>query len=116
MDIWSLFLMSAIVPDRVRAWFDGWKSRIQWDGDRAWVEIPPRETKGELSSTPLATAWAFCLAKELGETDLAIALSRTLEADVEAGFVLDPLLSGLFLLGDTLREGAFRDLVARPAA
>ena len=116
MDIWSLFLMSAIVPERVRAWFDGWKSRIQWDGDRAWVEIPPRETKGELSSKPLATAWAFCLAKELGETDLAIALSRTLEADVEAGFVLDPLLSGLFLLGDTLREGAFRDLVARPAA
>jgi hypothetical protein len=111
MDIWALFLMSAVVPDRVRTWFGDWQSRIRRDEDRAWVEIPSRETKGELSSTPLATAWAFCLAKELGQTPLALALGRTLELEIAEGFKLDPLLSGLYLLGDTLREGAFRDLV-----
>jgi hypothetical protein len=111
MDIWSLFLMSAVVPDRVRAWFDRWKSRIQHEEGRAWVEIPQRETKGELSSTPLATGWAFCLAKELGDAPLASALGRTLELEIAEGFELDPLLSGLYLLGATLRKGAFRDMV-----
>jgi hypothetical protein len=113
MDIWSLFLMSAVVPERVRDWFSGWKSRIAHDNDSAWIEIPQRETKGELSSTALATGWAFCLAKELGETELALSLRRTLDRDIATGFVLDPLMSGLYLLGETLRPGAFHDLVIR---
>jgi hypothetical protein len=113
MDIWSLFLMSAVVPEHVRSWFTIWKSRIVHDDGGARVEISQREAKGELSSTVLATAWAFCLAKELGDTELALSLRRTLDGDITTGFVLDPLLSGLYLLGEALHPGAFRDLVIR---
>jgi adenosine deaminase len=37
----------------------------------AFLDIPASDRKAETSSTALATAWAFCLAKEIGEVDLA---------------------------------------------
>jgi len=110
-DIWSLFLMSGVVPDKVRGWFDKWRDNVAVDNGRAWVEIAPSETRGEFSSTLLATAWAFALARELGQVDLAAALCATLESGLGEGFALDPLLSGLYLLGEALRPGAFRTLV-----
>jgi len=110
-DIWSLFLTSAVTPDKVRCWFDKWRNNIAIDDERAWVEIAPSETKAEFSSTLLATAWAFALARELGQVDLAAALCTTLQSGLRQGFVLDPLLSGLCLLGEVLRPGAFRALV-----
>jgi hypothetical protein len=73
--------------------------------------IDADESKAESSSTLLATAWTFCLARELGESELAEALRTTLLVEVEAGFELDPLLSGLYLLGDSLQPGSFRLLV-----
>lgn len=111
MDIWSLFLMSGVIPDRVREWFEGWQGNITRASGRASVEIALSDTEAEASSTALATAWAFCLAKELGFGDLAESLQMTLDRDVVAGFTLDPLLSGLYLLGESLEPGAFRRLV-----
>jgi hypothetical protein len=111
IDIWTLFLMSAVIPDRVRLWFADWRSNILHTADGACVAIDAEESKAESSSTSLATAWTFCLARELGESELADALRATLLAEVEAGFELDPLLSGLYLLGDSLQPGAFRQLV-----
>jgi hypothetical protein len=103
--------MSAVIPDRVRMWFADWRRNILHTPDGARVLIDADESKAESSSTPLATAWAFCLARELGESGLAEALRTTLLAEVEAGFELDPLLSGLDLLGDSLQPESFRQLV-----
>ena len=111
IDIWTLFLMSAVIPDRVRPWFADWRKNIQHTPAGARVVIDADESNAESSSTSLATAWTFCLARELGEGELAEALRTTLLAEVEAGFELDPLLSGLYLLGDSLQPGSFRQLV-----
>ena len=111
VDIWTLFLMSAVVPEQVASWFAEWRKNIIHSDGRASVEIPSSDVAGESSSTQLATAWAFCLAQELGERELAERLRRTLQDDVESGFDLDPLLSGLYLLGASLEPGAFRQLV-----
>ena len=116
MDVWALFLMSGVVPERVRLWFERWKHNITIVDDTAHVGVPDAETKAELSSTPLATAWAFCLARELGEQALATSLRRTLDSHVVDGFVLDPLLSGLYLLGESLAPGAFHRLVVGDGA
>lgn len=62
IDIWTLFLMSAVVPEQVAIWFARWEQNITRANGRASVEIPTAETDTESSSTPLATAWAFCLA------------------------------------------------------
>jgi hypothetical protein len=110
-DIWSLFLMSGVVPDKVRSWFGRWQHNITVENERAWVEIAASETKGEFSSTLLATAWAFATAKELGERELANGLRATLDSGPSKDFVLDPLLSGLYLLGEVLQPGAFRRLI-----
>jgi hypothetical protein len=110
-DIWTLFLMSGIVPERVSAWFTAWRRNITEEGDAAYVGVRPRDTEIEFTSKELATAWAFCLAKELDEIRLAAALERTLRQDAATGFTLDPLLSGLYLLGHTLRPGDFHRLV-----
>lgn len=112
MDVWSLFLMSALVPEQVRQWFEKLKRRITHAGDVASLEVATREAKWELSSTELATVWTYCLARELNEQVLAAKLRASLAPQVTDGFALDPLLSGLFLLGDLLRPGGFRALVA----
>jgi hypothetical protein len=114
-DIWSLFLMSGVVPERVRGWFDKWRDNLTVDSGRAWVEIAPSETKAEFSSTLLATGWAFALAKELGQPDLAAALRATMESGLGEDVALEPLLSGLYLLGEVLRPGAFHALVVGTA-
>jgi hypothetical protein len=111
VDIWTLFLMSSVVPEQVAGWFAKWEKNIVHEHGRARVEIPTSEADGESSSTELATAWAFCLAQELGHEELAEGLHLTLEEKVESGFELDPLLSGLYLLGASLEPGAFRRLV-----
>jgi len=111
MDIWALFLMSAVIPERVRVWFERWHEHITDAHGRAAVEIAPADTAAEASSTLLATVWAFCLAQELGQGELAEALRNTLYTEVMTGFALDPLLSGLYLLGDVLQPGAFHHLV-----
>lgn len=111
MDIWALFLMSGVAPDRVRQWFNRWGNNITEAHGRAFVDIPSTDAVAEASSTLLATAWAFCLAKELGEVDLAESLRVTLEEEAVAGFELDPLLSGLYLLGQFLEAGSFYRLV-----
>lgn len=111
MDSWALFLMSAVIPDRVAAWFEQWQTNITRKDSRAYVEVSALDTDAEASSTLLATAWAFCLTKELGHFDLAGLLRNTLDQDVVTGFVLDPLLSGLHLLGELLEPGSFRRLV-----
>jgi len=110
MGIWALFLMSGVIPERVRAWFEHWHEHITYAHGRASVEIAPADTTAEASSTLLATAWAFCLAQELGQGDLAEALRNTLHTEVVTGFELDPLLSGLYLLGDLFQPGAFHRL------
>ena len=110
-DIWALFLMSGVVPDRVAGWFDAWQRNIVDDGERAFVRVADWEYEQEFSSNDLATAWAFCLARELGRTRLADRLRRYLAPRAERGFELDPYVSGLFLLGERLPAGGFRRLV-----
>ncbi len=111
-DIWALFLMSGVIPDRVSDWFERWQSNITYADDRAYVEVTPKDLEIEFSSVPLATAWAFCLAKELGQNERAELLRNSLKDQVVTGFELDPLLSGLYLLGEKLRPGAFYRLVS----
>lgn len=111
MDTWSMFLMSALVPDRVRVWFERLKAQLAHSGTAASLQVSTRESKSELSSTELATAWTYCLARELDDQTLATELRASLASQVVDGFALDPLLSGLFLLGDILEPGAFRALV-----
>ncbi len=60
-DIWSLFLMSAIVPDRVTDWFERWQRHIVHEHDVARVAVADWERDQEFSSDELATAWAYCL-------------------------------------------------------
>ncbi|MCG8691159.1 MAG: hypothetical protein MI806_08110 [Minwuiales bacterium] len=111
-DIWTFFLTSAVKPDRARDWFEQWQRNVTYEADRAYVAISAEDHAMEFSSDPLATAWAFCLSKELGQTSRARLFANTLRRHVAAGFELDPLLSGLYLLGERLEAGAFRRLVA----
>jgi len=76
------------------------------------VTLGPNWTRCIAACWTRAASWAFCLAKELGDADLAMSLRRTLDGGVLAGFDLDPLLSGLVLLGESLKPGSFRRLVA----
>ena len=110
-DIWALFLMSGVVPDRVSGWFERWQRNIVREGEHAFVRVAAWEAEQEFSSNELATAWAFCLAKELGQPDRARRLRRFLAPRVAAGFELDPYITGLFLLGERLEPGAFHRLV-----
>ena len=110
-DIWALFLMSGVVPRRVGDWFGRWQENIKQDSGRAYVEVTAKDAKTEFSSVLLATSWAFCLAKELGQPKLAGSLRNTLNDEAVKGFELDPLLSGLYMLGDLLQPGSFHRLV-----
>lgn len=110
-DIWALFLMSGIVPERVSVWFRRSQRNVVRDGDTAHVQVAAWEPEQEFSSDELASAWAFCLAKELGEPGLAARLQGYLGPKVLEGFELDPYISGVYLLGDRLEPGAFCRLI-----
>ncbi len=111
-DIWAMFLMSGVVPSRVSEWFERWQRNIVYNGKIGHVEVAAWEAEHEFSSSELATAWAFCLAKELGQDDRASKLRNSLSPKVLQGFELDPYISGLFLLGERLETGAFHNLVS----
>ena len=113
-DIWALFLMSGVERGRVSEWFENWQRNIRHDGGAARVEVAAWEPEAEFSSDDLATAWAFCLAKELGQDDKAGSLRAGLVPKVAKGFELDPYISGLFLLGERLEKGGFHELVNGP--
>jgi len=114
-DIWALFLMSAVIPEQVRSWFSCWQPNICTANGRSWVDASSEETEAEITSIPLATAWTAALARELGLNELGDSLRASLAAGVSDGFALDPLLSGLCLLGEVLQPGDFRRLVAGAA-
>jgi|GEM_PF-6574488 len=110
-DIWALFLMSGVWPEQVASWFAGWQRNLVHDGDATRVEVAAWEAENEFSCDALATAWAYCLAQELGQRDLAQRLRRALACGMAAGFDCDPYISGVVLLGEHLRAGAFRALI-----
>jgi hypothetical protein len=110
-DIWALFLMSGVVPERVSAWFESWQRNVVDAGEGAYVQVGAREPEEESSTNELATAWAYCLAKELGQTDRADRLRRYLSVKAQDGFAVDPYTTGLFLLGERLEAGAFFELI-----
>ncbi len=110
-DIWALFLMSGVVPERVSTWFESWQRNLVYREEDAYVQVGAREPEEENSTNELATAWAYCLAKELGQTDRAERLRRFLSPKVEKGFEVDPYTTGLFLLGERLEAGAFHRLI-----
>ncbi len=110
-DIWALFLMSGVVPERVSTWFESWQRNLVYREEDAYVQVGAREPEEENSTNELATAWAYCLAKELGQTDRAERLQRFLSPKVEEGFEVDPYTTGLFLLGERLEAGAFHRLI-----
>ena len=103
--------MSGTVPERVSAWFEKWQRNLVYEGDVAYVQVGDRESEEESSTNELATAWAYCLARELGQTDRAERLRRYLAPKVGAGFDVDPYITGLFLLGERLETGAFNRLI-----
>jgi linalool dehydratase/isomerase-like protein len=110
-DIWGLFLMSSVIPEQVSDWFDRWKPNIRLQGDQAVVPATEAEAVHEFSCEELATAWAYCLARELGRAQEVGLFRSRLHAGMISGFVQDPLISGLCLLGEVLEPGAFRRLV-----
>jgi len=114
-DIWALFLMSGVVPDKVEKWFQHWHQNITRIDGEAYIGVSAKEADSEFASNMLSSAWAYCLAKELGQMHLARELRYTLDPGALAGFELDPLISGLYLLGELLEPGAFHRLVTTKA-
>jgi hypothetical protein len=110
-DIWTLFLMSGVVPERVSAWFESWQRNLVIEGDVAYVQVDELEPEEESSTNELATAWAYCLAKELGQADRAEKLRRYLVPRAVKGFEIDPYTTGLFLMGEHLETGTFYELI-----
>ena len=110
-DIWALFLMSGIVPERVSGWFETWQRNLVFEGDVAHVQVDARAPEEESSTNELATSWAYCLAKELGQADRAEQLRRYLAPRAVKGFEIDPYTTGLFLMGEHLEKGAFYSLI-----
>ncbi len=114
-DIWTLFLMSGIVPERVSEWFESWQRNLVFEGDVAYVQVGELEPGEETSTNELATSWAYCLAKELGQADRAEQLRRYLAPRAVRGFEIDPFTTGLFLMGEHLENGAFYGLINSPS-
>ena len=106
-DIWALFLMSGIVPERVSGWFETWQRNLVFEGDVAHVQVEAGAPEEESSTNELATSWAYCLAKELGQTDRAQQLRRYLAPRAVKGFEIEPYASGLFLMGEHLEKAPF---------
>ena len=111
MDAWSLFLMSGIAPDAVKGWFERWRHYIQHENDCAWIPIPEEQAASELASIEWATAWAMCLAAELGEAEAFRTFDNFMAPMAVTGFRVDPYLSGLYALAHELRTGSFYRLV-----
>lgn len=111
-DIWALFLMSGAAPDLVDGWFERWIPNIAESAGTAHVEVAPWEAEIEFSSNEIASAWAYCLARELGRDTLAAKLRAYLVPYAVDGVDVDPYFSGLFLLGERLERGAFRRLAS----
>ncbi len=110
-DIWILFVMSGIAPDRVSDWFEDWQRNLVFQDDLAYVQVGDSEVASESSTIEHATAWAYCLARELGQTNRAEKMRRFLAPRAEKGFDTDPFTTGLFLLGERLGKGAFYKLI-----
>ena len=110
-DIWALFLMSGIVPARVCDWFERWQRNLVYEGDVAYVQVEELAPEEESSTNELATSWAYCLAKEFGQADLAEQLRRYLAPRAVKGFEIDPYTTALFLMGERLEKGTFYSLV-----
>ncbi len=110
-DIRILFLMSGIVPERVSDWFESWQRNLVFEEDFAFVQVGEREAEEDSSTNEHATAWAYCLARELGQTDRAEKMRRFLVPRAEKGFDTDPFTTGLFLLGERLEKGTFYELI-----
>ncbi len=115
-DFWALFLMSAVVPNRVAEWFERAQRNVVDDGWSAHVQVAAWEAESEFSCDALATAWAFCLAKELGQAERATRFQCYLRSKVAGGFNLEPYISGLYLLGERLEQGSFQELVVGQTA
>ncbi len=103
--------MGGIVPERVSDWFESWQRHVIYEGDVAYVQVGEREAVEESSTNELATAWAYCLAKELGQKDRAEQLRRFLAPRAVNGFEIDPYTTGLFLMGEHLKKGTFYSLI-----
>ncbi len=99
------------MPERVSGWFETWQRHLVFEGDVAYVQVGEREAEEESSTNELATAWAYCLAKELGQADRAGQLRRYLSPKVGEGFAVDPYTTALFLLGERLETGASHRLI-----
>jgi len=110
-DIWALSLMSGIVPERVSDWFESWQRNLVYEEDVAYVQVDALEPEEESSTNELATSWAYCLAKELGQADRAEKLRRYLVPRAVKGFEIEPFTTGLFLMGEHLETGAFYELI-----
>ena len=110
-DIWALFPMSDVIPERVSEWFGIWQRNLVFEEEIAYAQVGDREPEEESSTNELATAWAYCLAKELGQDDLAEKLRRYLAPRAIKGFEIDPYTTGLFLMGEHLEKGAFYSLI-----
>ena len=110
-DIWALFNMSGVVPERVSTWFESWQRNLVYEGESAHVQVGALEPEEENSTNELATAWAYCLAKELGQADRAEQLRRYLAPRAVKGFEIDPYTTGLFLMGEHLETGTFFELI-----
>ncbi len=110
-DIWALFLMSGIAPEHAAGWFEAWQRNLELAADTAWVEVGDGAREQESSTSEIATAWAYCTAKELGEDALAVKLRRYLAPRAVAGFEIDPYTTSLFLLGERLNKGLFGSLI-----
>ena len=57
-DIWTLFLMSGVVPERVSVWFEIWQRNLVHLGEHSCVQVDLLEPEEESSTNELATAWA----------------------------------------------------------
>lgn len=111
LDAWCLFLTSATAPELAREWFNSWHHHIGREHGRAWLLVSPGQHRAEVATTDLATAWAFCVSKELGEIVLADELDTYLRPGAEAGFPVDPYTSGLVALGHELSPGGFHRMI-----
>lgn len=99
------------MPERVSEWFESWQRNVVFEGDVAYVQVDELELEEESSTNEIATSWAYCLARELGQTDRAEQLRRYLAARAVKGFEIDPYTTGLFPMGEHLEKGAFYSLI-----
>lgn len=111
VDTWSLFLMSGAAPVQARTWFERWREHLVFQGSLAWVPVASAEQVAERSSVRLASAWGYCLAREMGDAALADKLRAAVCRPAERNDAPPILVTGLLALGDALQPSGFRRLV-----